>query len=236
MKIAGKRAIVFGGTSGIGHATSLALAARGAEVHAVGRSLERTAPGLPPAATLHKCDVRDETGVRELFTRIGRHDILISTATGGSRILAPFVNMLMDGFQTSFDKLWGYANVVRHGLDWLDETGVIVLVSGSPARRPRPGQVALSCVGASVEALVRGVAREIGPRRINAICPGLIDTPILLAKTGAEREEYYAQLTRDLPIARAGQPQECAEAILFLVENDYVTGTVLDVDGGIQLR
>jgi NAD(P)-dependent dehydrogenase (short-subunit alcohol dehydrogenase family) len=106
-----------------------------------------------------------------------------------------------------------------------------VLVSGTPARNPKPGQIALSAVGAAVEALTRAVAREIAPRRINVVSPGQIDTPINPAQ-GEARKQYYEKATADHLIKRAGTADEVAQAILFVIQNDFVTGTTVDVDGG----
>ncbi len=137
----------------------------------------------------------------------------------------------MDGYQASFDKLWGYANVVRFGTQHLSENGTIVLVSGTPARRAKPGQVSLASVGAAIETFVRNVASEIAPRRLNVVSPGFIDTPMVPLK-GKEREELYTKNTATHAIPRAGTAEEVAQGILFLVENDFVTGTTIDVDGG----
>lgn len=230
MDISGKKAIVFGGTSGIGLAAAKQLAAEGAEVVAISRDPSK-AGDLPAGITLQACDVRDREAMAALFAAQAPFDILISAATGGSRAFGPFTEMDMDGFQASFDKLWGYANVVRYGAEHLSENGSIVLVSGTPARKPKPGQVALSAVGAAVEALTRCVAREIAPRRLNVVSPGLIDTP-MVALEGAERVAHYAKLTASHAIARPGTADEVAEGILFMVRNDFVTGTTIDVDGG----
>ena len=229
----GKKALVFGGTSGIGLATTQQLSARGATVVALGRDASK-ATELPEGVAFAACDVRDEAAVQALFAEHGPFDILVSAATGGERAIGPFAEMDMAGYRGSFDKLWGYANVVRHGLAHLSETGCIVLVSGSPARRCGPGQVALSSVGGAVEALSRAVAKEISPRRINVMSPGLIDTPMVPLQ-GDARTELYTRLTGNNLIPRAGTPDECAKGILFLIENDFVTGTTLDVDGGILL-
>ena len=137
----------------------------------------------------------------------------------------------MDGFAGSFDKLWGYANVVRYGASHLTEHGSIVLVSGSPARKAKPGQIALSAVGGAVEAMVRALAPEIAPKRINTVSPGTIDTP-MSALEGKARDEHFAKLTSPHLLPRAGLPDEVAKAIVFMVENDFVTGTTIDVDGG----
>lgn len=230
MDVKDRKAIVFGGTSGIGLATTRQLAALGARVVAVSRDPKKA--GDPPAGvTLAECDVLDRVAMEALFREHAPFDILISAATGGRRAMGPFLEMDMDGYKASFDKLWGYANVVRHGTKHLGRDGTIVLVSGSPARKCRPGQVSLSSVSASVEALVRAVAPEIAPRRINVVAPGSIDTPMVALK-GLERETFYSNVTAKNLIPRAGQPEEVAQAIVFLVQNDFVTGTTIDVDGG----
>ncbi|MEM9371581.1 MAG: SDR family oxidoreductase, partial [Pseudomonadota bacterium] len=139
--------------------------------------------------------------------------------------------MDMAGYKGSFDKLWGYTNVVRYGAGHLPEDGCIVLVSGSPARRMRAGQIAIGSVGGAVEAFVRGVAPELVPIRINTVAPGQIDTP-MSPLAGEARKEFYEKSTATNLIPRAGLPEEIAEAILFAVKNDFITGTTIDVDGG----
>lgn len=230
MDVKGRKAIVFGGTSGIGLAAAKQLAALGAEVIAISRNPEK-AGDLPEGITLEKCDVRDREALQALFAKCAPFDILISAATGGGRAIGPFLEMDMDGYQASFDKLWGYANVVRFGTQHLSEHGTIVLVSGAPARRTLPGQVSLGSVGAAVEALVRAVAPELAPRRINVVSPGLIDTPMVPLGTEG-RDEIYKQRSANNLIPRAGTADEVAQGILFVVQNDFVTGTTVDVDGG----
>ena len=230
MDIAGKKAIVFGGTSGIGLATAKQLAALGAEVIAISRNPEK-AVDLPVGIRLEKCDVRDGDALSQLFQEYAPFDILVSTATGGSRALGPFLEMDMDGYKASFDKLWGYANVVRYGAEHMSENGSIVIVSGAPARKCLPGQVALSSVGGAVEAFVRAVAPEIAPRRLNVMSPGQIDTPMMPLE-GEQRKAMFEQSTKGNVIPRVGTADEAATAILFLIQNDFVTGTTVDVDGG----
>ena len=230
MQVSGKKALVFGGTSGIGLAATRQLAELGAEVIAISRDPSR-AGDVPKNVTLQACDVRDREAMQALFAQHAPFDVLISAATGGDRALGPFLDMEMDGFVGSFDKLWGYANVVRYGTSHLTEHGSIVLVSGSPARKAKAGQISLASVGGAVEAFVRSVAMEIAPRRINTVSPGTIDTP-MTPLTGVEREQFYEKLTSPHLIPRAGLPDEVAKAIIFMVENDFVTGTTIDVDGG----
>jgi len=230
MDVKGKKALVFGGTSGIGLATVKKLAALGADVVALSRSPDK-ASDLPAGARARQCDVLDADALQALLADEAPYDILISAATGGSRAAGPFMEMDMAGYQGSFAKLWGYANVIRYGVGHLADDGAAVLVSGTPARNCKPGQVAISSVGGAVEALVRAVAPEIAPKRLNVVSPGVIDTP-MFGPASDKRTEMVTNATAKHVIPRAGRPEEVADGILFVVQNDFVTGTTVDVDGG----
>jgi NAD(P)-dependent dehydrogenase (short-subunit alcohol dehydrogenase family) len=230
MDVTGKKAVIFGGTSGIGLATAKRLVALGAEVIAISRNPDK-AGDVPAGITLKKCDVLDRDALQGLLKECAPYDILVSAATGGSRAIGPFLEMDMDGYKASFDKLWGYANVVRFGAEHLSNDGSIVLVSGAPARKTRPGQAAIGSVGGAVEALVRAITPEIAPKRINVVSPGMIDTPMVAAQ-GDERSAFYAKATAGNIIPRAGTADEVTHGIIFMIQNDFVTGTTIDVDGG----
>ena len=235
MDIEGKRAVVLGGTSGIGLAAARQLAAAGVHVIAGGRSkqnIETAAKTAGERVTFREIDVLDRDARTALFSDVRPFDILVNAATGGERAVGPFLEMDLDGFQGSFRKLWGYANSVRLGAPEMADDGAIVLVSGFPARKCNAGASAISTVGNAVEGFVRAIAPEIAPRRINAVSPGFIDTPMLTIPA-ADRDELIAKATAHLPIPRAGSADEVADAILFLIRNDYVTGSVVDVEGGI---
>jgi len=231
MNVSGKKALVFGGTSGIGLATTKQLAALGANVVAISRNPDRAGDDIPEGVTLRQCDVLDRDALAKLFESLAPFDILVSAATGGTRAVGPFLDMDMEGYKASFDKLWGYGNVLQLGVPNMPKDGTVALVSGTPARRANPGQVAIGSAGGAVEALVRIVATEIAPIRLNVVAPGTIDTP-MSSLTGAEREEFYSRATSTNLIPRAGTADEVAQGILFVIQNDFVTGTTIDVDGG----
>ena len=231
MEIENKKALVFGGTSGIGLAACEQLIDKGAEVIAISRDPSKANSFKHNRLSFESCDVRIEEDVKKIFEKHAPFDILVSAATGGSRAAGPFLEMDMLGFKSSFDKLWGYANIVRYGTNYLSSDGTIVLVSGAPARRMKPGQIALSAVGGAVENLVRGIAKEIAPKRINSVSPGLIDTP-MFSQEGEDRKIFLNSLTEANTIKRAGKPEEVAKGIIFVIENEFVTGTTVDVDGG----
>ena len=225
----GKKALVFGGTSGIGLATVNQLKEQGAEVVAISRDPSKA--GDIAGVTLAACDVRDTDALSELLAQHAPFDLLISAATGGSRAAGPFLQMDLAAYQASFDKLWGYTNIVRLGAEHLTEKGGIVLVSGAPARRAKPGQAALASVGGAVEQFARAVAPELAPRRINVVSPGVIDTPMFGPDAEARAKMLGAATANNL-IPRAGTPDEVAEAVIFVSGNEFVTGTTVEVDGG----
>ena len=230
MDINGKKAIVFGGTSGIGLSATQMLSDKGAHVIALSRNPDKL-KNVPKNVTTKKMNVLDRDELEKFFQEVGEYDILVNSATGGARAVGPFLSMDLDGYKASFDKLWGYTNVVRYGTKFLKDNGNIVLVSGSPARKCRPGQIAISSVGGAVEAFARGIAPEIAPKRINIVSPGIIDTPMSPLQ-GKEREDYYKNTTNNNLIPRAGTPDEVATGIIFAIENEFITGTTIDIDGG----
>ena len=237
-----KHALVFGGTSGIGLAVCKLLVEKGVGVMAFGRSkdrcdaaLELLRPLVPVggAFVALECDVLDREAVQEACSKYSGHiDYLVCAATGGERAMGPFLDMDLDGFQGSFAKLWGYANCVKLGVPHLKEDGSVVLVSGTPAKRYRSGQIALSCVGGAVENMTKALANELAPRRVNCVSPGVIDTP-MFSKFGAAKDERLAAMTAGNPIARPGAAEEVAAAVVFALENTYMTGAVVQVDGGL---
>ena len=237
MEIQGRKAIILGGTSGIGLEAARQLVNGGADVVSASRSeanRETATRTLGPRAVIREVDVLDRDALAALFQEEAPFDILVCAATGGPRALGPFLEMELDGFQGSFAKLWGYTNAVRLGTSSMAEDGTIVLVSGYPARRPSPGASAISTVGNAVEGFARAIASEIVPRRINVVSPGVISTPMFELEP-ALRDTFLTSATESFAIPRPGQPEEVASAIMFLIENEFVTGTTIDVDGGALL-
>ena len=95
-----------------------------------------------------------------------------------------------------------------------------------------PPTMVLSCVGGAVENLVRALAVEVAPRRVNGISPGVVDTP-MFDKMGAEKTQKLAAMTASHPVARPGTPEEVAAGIVFALENTFMTGSILEIDGGL---
>ncbi|MEM7071392.1 MAG: SDR family oxidoreductase, partial [Pseudomonadota bacterium] len=187
----------FGGTAGIGLAAAKAASELGANVWAAGRSeahIETARQVSGGAFEVRQADTHDAEALDAMFSEVGNIDHLVSAAIGGERTLKPFLQQTQEQFQAAYDKLWGYCNVVRVGAPYLDDNGAITLVSGSPARKLAVGQSPLSCVGASVENLVRCLALELAPIRVNVVSPGTINTA-MFDHFGDEKAERLKAMT-----------------------------------------
>ena len=232
--LAGKNVIIIGGTAGIGLATACAAAEQGARVWAAGRSRAHIDTANEVSCgrfEVCQADTHDATALEAIYKEAGTVDHLVSAAVGGERTLKPFLEQSQQQFQAAYNKLWGYCNAVRTGAPYLNQEGSITLVSGSPARKIVAAQSPLSCVGASVENLVRCLAVEMAPVRVNVVSPGTIDTA-MFDHFGAAKADKLADMSRRNLIPRAGSPEEVAAGILFVMGNSFITGTTVDVDGG----
>jgi len=235
--LSGQKVVVIGGTSGIGLATAINAAELGAQVWAVGRSSENIERARTVAGdSLHyaQLDVHKLEDFEALFQLTGKIDHLVAAATGANRTMKPFMEQSAEQFSEAFNKFWGYTNTVRQGVPHLNAQGSITLVSGTPARKCNPGMSSVSCVGNAVEGLGRALALELAPIRVNVVAPGVISTG-MFDWMGEKKEEILGGMTQQIPLARAGQPWEVANAIIFFMTTTYTTGTCVDVDGGQML-
>ena len=232
--LTGKNVVIIGGTAGIGLAAAQAAAELGANVWAAGRSeahIEKAKQASNGAFEVRQADTNDADSLEAIFKEVSTIDHLVSAAVGGERTLKPFLEQTEDQFKAAYDKLWGYGKVVRTGAPYLATDSAITLVSGSPARKINPAQSALSCVGASVENMVRCLAVEMAPVRVNVVSPGIVDTA-MFDWMGDGKDEKMQAMTSSHLIKRAGKSEEVAAGIIFVMQNSFVTGTTVDVDGG----
>lgn len=232
MNISGQRFVITGGGSGIGLAIAELAAARGAEVVLLGRDkarLERAAAGIGAAASIRPLDVTDAADVVRAFAEIGAFDHLVTSAAGIT--IGAFAELDEAAYRDFYEvKFWGQYRAIKAALPYIAPTGSITLFSGYLYRKPQPGFSAFAAVNGAIEALVKALAVELAPLRINALAPGQVDTlgDIIGAEANAGRKAACAAL----PLGRIGTPAEAAHAALFLAENSFTTGTTLDVDGG----
>ncbi len=135
-KLTDKNVVIIGGTAGIGLAAAQAASELGANVWVAGRSeghIEKATAISNGTFEVRQADTHDADALEAIFKEVGTIDHLVSSAVGGERTLKPFLEQTEDQFKAAYDKLWGYAKVVRTGAPYLAEDGSITLLSGSPA-------------------------------------------------------------------------------------------------------
>jgi len=233
MSLKDSRIVITGGGSGIGLATARLAAERGATVVLMGRresKLQGAVESIGSSASYRVLDVTDADAVGRVFSALGRIDHLVTCAAGIT--IGPFAELPENAFREFFEvKFWGQYRAIRAALPQLSPDGSIVLLSGYLFRKPCIGFSPFAAVNGAIEALVKVLAIELAPVRINALAPGQIDTLAELIGEEANRARIEAAAAK-LPLRRIGMPEEIAHAALFLAENRFATGTTLDVDGG----
>ena len=239
MSLLNKKVVVMGGTSGIGLATAKAAASAEASVIVTGRDserLKRALAALPESAEGALVDATSPDALKAFYTRSGPFDHLV-LAVSGRLGGGPFIGLQTDTLRKAFEaKFFAYVTAVQTGLGTLRTGGSIVLVTASSARTSYPGTAGLAAINGALEAMVPTLALELKPTRVNAVSPGIIDTPWWDEWPREQREAAFAQIAASSPVGRIGRPEDIAQAILFLLEDSFMTGTVIECDGGIRIK
>jgi len=225
-----QQVVVIGGTSGIGRAVAQEAAARGAIVTVIGRSAKASGNASNIRAAM--ADVTDSAALTQAFAAIGKIDHLVLTA--GARVGSPkLTELTRDELELAFNvKLFGSLFAIQAALPYLSPNASITLTSGLLSRKFGPGSLLKSGLNAAVDATAKSLARELAPRRVNVVSPGVVDTE-LWGEAGAEsRVAAMARIGKGLPVGRVGTPQDMAQAYMFAMENGFVSGAVIDVEGG----
>ena len=237
-KLDGATVLVIGGGSGMGLGIAQAAASEGAIVVVAGSSPEKLVTAVQSIggqARSELVDITDESSVGSLFDKIGEFNHLAITASPGSR--SDFrTQSVAEAHGYMEGKFWGTYRAAWHAAQRINKAGSMIFLTGGYVVRPAPGSAVVTSAYGAVEGLTRALAIELAPIRINAIRPGMIDTPIWSYLSEADREKVYAEAARKAVVGRIGTPSDIGSAAVYLLTNGFITGTVLDVEGGAFLR
>ncbi len=233
-----KSVVVLGGASGIGLATALVAAARGAVVTVTSRSGERVARAVRQiggSARGEVVNLENEEETRALCERVGGFDHLVYTA-GDELLVTPVARLDLAAARRSFEvRVFGALGAIKHAAARIRPGGSIVLTHGIAGARPAAGWAVGAAVCGAMDALTRALAVELAPVRVNAVSPGFVRTPLWNSIPEAEREGLFREAGAKLLTKRVGEAAEIAEAYCYLMENTFTTGQTLVVDGGAVL-
>ena len=237
MSIAGQKIVIMGGSSGIGLATAKRLAESGCRVTVTGRdaakldAVRRDVPGIDTAAM----DARDRVALAEFFQDIGAFDHLVLALSGGLGG-GPFAGLDLAALRGAFEgKFWAQVTTAQIALKTIRRDGSITFVTAASARKALPGTAGLGAINGALNTLVPTLAVELKPLRVNAVSPGVIETPWWDKFPEAQRKAAFAQAAASAPVGRTGRAEDVADAIAFVIGNGFVTGNIVDCDGGAHV-
>jgi len=248
MKLESKACLITGGTSGIGAATALEFARRGADIaicglaadEALSRDAQSRIEALHRRALPLTCDLSDPAqavrSVRQTVEFFGRLDVLVHCA--GAAAPGSLLDVEPAIWYQAFDiHLHAIFHLVRAAVPHMIQNGggAILLISSAAGARGCAGAIAYGVVKGAIPQFTRSLARELADRsiRVNCVSPGIIRTRFQDYLTP---EQVRNNIQNRIPLHREGKPEEVAHALAALAENDFITGADIPVDGGMAMR
>ena len=235
-ELEGQTVVVIGGSAGIGLATGRRAREAGAEVILTARErdrLERVGDEL--GAAVAAFDATDFDQLAAFFDGLATpvDHVLV---TGPGPYYAPLAEFEVDRARRDVEShLLLPIEVARGAMGTVRPGGTLIFMGGTGGRRPAAGFAMISALTAAGPALIRNLALELAPIRVNMIAPGFVDTPLSASLLGDELDARRDQLRTTLAIRRVIGPEDIAVLAVHLMTNTALTGATYDIDGGQQL-
>jgi NAD(P)-dependent dehydrogenase (short-subunit alcohol dehydrogenase family) len=230
-----KTVVVVGRGSGIARAITLLARSEGARVIVAGRDKGNLANAYDDGhISAEVVDLTDDASIAALADRVGNVDHVVSTASARAR--GDLADLERHQLQLSFDtKVIGPTMLAKYFAPRINPGGSFVLFSGVHAFKLNVGYLGVGITNGAVDFLTRWLAVELAPTRVNAISPGVIDTGAWDSLGEDGKRDYFAHIAAGNPVRRIGTPDDVADAVLFAMNNTFMTGMTLKVDGGEPL-
>ena len=224
--------LVVGRGGGIARAITVAARDAGASVVAAGRDqaeLESVYDGM--GITDEYVDLTDEASIDALGLRLGTVDHVVSTASARAR--GHVTDLDREAVRLAFDtKVIGPIMLAKHLGSRMPPDGSFVFFSGATAVKPEIGTLAVAATNGAVDTLIRSLALELAPVRVNAVSPGVVDTGAWDGLGEQAKAEYFRDVAARNPARRIGTAEDVADAVLFALTSTFLTGVTLRIDGG----
>jgi NAD(P)-dependent dehydrogenase (short-subunit alcohol dehydrogenase family) len=181
-------------------------------------------------------DATDPEAVAAFFGDDETVDHLVLALSPGAVAVGPLATLDEKDLRTAFDgKFFAHVRVLQAAAPHLSPAGSVTFLSAASARSAAPGTAGLAAANGAIESMVPPLAAELAPVRVNAVSPGIIDTDWWAGLPAGQKDAYFQGVAASSPVGRVGHPDDVADAILYLAGSTFVTGTVLDVSGGLTL-
>jgi NAD(P)-dependent dehydrogenase (short-subunit alcohol dehydrogenase family) len=246
-KLAQKHILVIGGSSGIGYAVAEASLSAGASVTISSSSPSRISSAIESLQTSFPgshvrgfpCDLSKpslEADISKLFEQVGRVDHIVFTA-GNPLAMVPLQEATLEKIQAAGQvRFFAPLLVAKIGSKYLGSGPEcsIIITTGSVAEKPLPNWSIIAAYASGLHGMVRNLAVDLKPIRVNLVQPGEVDTP-LWRMSEEEKERMFEGVRQRVLTGRVAEPEDVAEAYLWLMKDWNVTGTVASSDSGSKL-
>lgn len=235
ISLGGSHVLVIGGSGGIGLATARLAAELGAHVTIASRSADRVASAVEVIngdVRGRLVDVTSDESVQSLFADQTQWDHVI--VTGSQVTIQPVRQLPLETARAAFDsKFWGFYRVAKFAT--IKPGGSLSVLTGFLGTRPAAGRALMGAINASLDNLVKGLALELKPIRVNAVSPGMTNSSMWADMDDEARSAMFARAANTYPAGRVGEPEEIARQLLLLAATGFATGTVVVLDGGASI-